>query len=187
MTLRWCWVIVVLLANVPLFVSARDAPAAPTTDFRVVSESAIYKPSSGEVTFKIVFNQTPDFFTTDSAGRQANSFQYFIVGDQSLSYPSNYDSIIRGEEIHTSINLIPIRNAVPPDYSDPRSGGWGTIRGEVPYTIRGRVLTFTVPLSLITDQGDVSAIDYRLETYQFGELTGVVESDIQLNGIGSPH
>jgi hypothetical protein len=130
------------------------------------------------VTFRIVFDQVPDFFTTDSFGRQADSFQYFIVGNPSLPYPSNYDSIIRGEEIHWTIDLIPIRNAFPPDYSDPRSGGWGTVRGEVPYTLNGSTLTFAAPLSLISNRTDASNISYHLETYAYGGLTSAVDSHI---------
>src|SRR5215467_282001 len=53
-------------------------------DFMFVSQSAVFNPVTQEVLFTIQFNQVPDFFTVDSFGRQANSFQYFIVGDPNL-------------------------------------------------------------------------------------------------------
>lgn len=168
-----------LISLVALLFSPQAA-AAVQRPFIALSESAIYNPATGEVQFKIVFNQKPDFFTTDSEGCRVNSFQYFVVGDSSLPYPSNYDAIIRGEEIHATIDTIRIRNAAPSDLNDPLSGGWGTIRGEVPYTIAGRVLRFLVRLSLITNQSDVQSISYRLETYQFCSLTGFVDSYIRL-------
>src|SRR5206468_8170319 len=100
---------VVLVASLlSLLVWAQGATAAQRS-FAFVSESAKYDAASGEVKVRIVLNQQPDFFTTDLYGRQADSFQYFIVGDAGLPYPSNYDSIIRGGEIQTNSGLLPIR------------------------------------------------------------------------------
>ena len=170
----------VLILTLSTVLICWQGSAAARSQFGVAAQSATYNSSSGEVKFTLVFNQSPDFSTTDAFGRQKNSFQYFVIGDATLPYPSNFDSIIRGEEIHSS-GLIPIRNAVPPDDSDPASGGWGTIRGEVPYTLRGRVLMFSAPLGLISDHVDAGAVAYHLETYEFGVLTGSVDGSVRLH------
>lgn len=100
------------------------------------SEFETFNPNTGLVTFSITFNQVPDFFTVDSFGRAANAFQFYIVGDPTLSYPANYDSIIRGGEIYLG-GGIPIRNGSP-SIADPHAGGWGAIRGIVPFTLTGK-------------------------------------------------
>ncbi len=158
--------------------AAGAVPSAPSVQFGLVSQYAIYSPRTGAVTFRVVFNRAPDFFATDSFGRQADSFQYFIVGNASLPYPQNYDSIIRGEEIHSRISTIPIRNAVPTDASDPGGGGWGTIRGLEPYQLRGATLTFSAPLSVISNRRDAANITYSLQTYVFGGETDNVNGHI---------
>src|SRR5512133_2720845 len=67
------------------------APASAATTFTVSKESARHKCSTSDVTFTVDFSRQPDFVTTDAEGRQADSFQYYIVGDPSLPYPQNYD------------------------------------------------------------------------------------------------
>jgi hypothetical protein len=69
-------------------------------DFIATSQSATDNPASGLVTFSMTFNQTPDFFTIDNFGRAATDFQFDIIGDPTLGYPANFDSIIRGGEIY---------------------------------------------------------------------------------------
>src|SRR5437764_8433854 len=75
--------------------------------FLVISQSAIFKPDTGMVTFNVEFNQSPDFDTVDQFNRQSNSFQYYVIGDPTLPYPMLFDSIIRGPEI--SPEGLPIR------------------------------------------------------------------------------
>ena len=159
---------------------AMPVQAAHAPGFAIVSESATYIPSTGEVSFHIVFSQRPDFFTTDEFNRPANSFQYFIVGDSSLPFPETFDSVIRGDEIRFADGLAAIRNAMPPDDDKLRSGGWGTIRGEVPYSLHGPVLRFSVPLQLISDHAAPGAIAYGLESYEFGGLMHRIEGTIQV-------
>jgi len=135
------------------------------------SQSAIYNRATGRVTFRIVFNRSPDFFTADELGRQADDFQYYVGSDTPV-VPWLYDSIVRGGEIDSS-GLIRIRNnALVPDPA-PGSGGWGTVRAEVPFDLRGPVLRFSAPLSSVTDRTDPDVLPYMLETYQFGFWTGV--------------
>jgi hypothetical protein len=183
---RPLWVIGFLFATLLTLLVCAEGSAATQADsqaqedFGIVTQHAIYRPASGKVTFILVFNRRPDFFTTDEFGRPANSFQYFIVGDESLPFPENFDSIIRGDEIHANSGLIPIRDAFPPDDNDPHSGGWGTVRGEVSFRTHGRVLMFSVPLDLMSDQSGATHVQYHLETYQFGDLIDSVDGSIRI-------
>jgi len=146
-----------------------------TAEFMFLSESAVFESLTGKVQFMVEFNQSPNFSTVDSVGRQANSFQYFILGDSSLPYPAKYDSIIRGDEIDLSGNTLPLRNSVPP-VSDPIAGGWGALRGSVPFNVNGNTLTFSTPLSLISNHSLDGNFAYRLESYEFGALTRFVDN-----------
>lgn len=141
--------------------------------FTFVSESAIYNPINKVVVFRIEFSQAPDFTTRDEIGRLANSFQYFIVGDPKLQYPENFDAIIRGEEISTFD--IPTRNAFPPS-NEPKSGGWGTIRGMAPYRLDGKILTISIQLESISDHSANGHFLYNLEVTEFGGLTNFVHN-----------
>ena len=173
--------IVALVAGLlSLLIAPAGVEAAAPGQFQLESQSASYNAVTGKVTFDAVFNRDPDFLTTDPLGRQADSFQYFVVGDPSLPYPSDYDSIIRGEEIHSTKSVIPIRNAAPPDLADPLASGWGTLRGEVPYSLRGPDLTFSAPLGLITDRVGEQTIDYTLQVYGFGGLSSSVDGHVVL-------
>src|SRR4028119_1995930 len=123
----------------------------------VLSQSAEVNLASNSVLFQIEFNRVPDFFTTDEYDRQADSFQYFMDADGGFPifrgtdiYYSNLESIIRGEEIHLGGD-VRIRNALPPDPDMSSSGGWGSIRGSVPYTFSEHVSPLLAPLHLTRD------------------------------------
>jgi hypothetical protein len=121
--------------------------------------------------FVLVFSQTPDFTTLDSQGRPQDSFQIFIAFNPATPNPANpqsVDVLVRGDEIHIA-NALRIRNARPP-VADPNAGGWGSIRGTVPYHLRTQpngaaVLTFSAPFHLLGITGQFA---WALETYNFG-------------------
>jgi hypothetical protein len=124
--------------------------------------------------FSLHFNETPNFTTLDSNGRPQDSFQIFIAFNPTTANPANppsADVIIRGDEIHIA-NAIRIRDARPP-VADPNAGGWGAIRGTVPYHVRTEpnataVLTFSAAFSLL---GITGQFGWVVETYNFGALT----------------
>jgi hypothetical protein len=155
---------------------APGAAAQAPSPFTALSDSAVYDPATGLVTFTLVFNRAPDFQSSDAFGRQADSFQYFIYGDLSLPYPAYYDAIIRGEELHVFSGGLRVRNSTPPD-PDPAAGGWGSIRGVVPYRLEGNVLTFSVSLSTISDHSSDGRFSYSLQLYQYGGLTQSFERE----------
>jgi hypothetical protein len=157
-----------VLALGGLAVLAPTATAQPTrAGLVVLSHSAVFSPATGQVTFTVTFNRAPDFESVDALGRQADSFQYFIYGDMSLPYPAYYDAIIRGEELHITSPLLRVRDAVGTD-PDPASGGWGPVRGAVPYRLEGNVLTFSTPLALISDHSVDGHFSYDLMTTRYG-------------------
>jgi hypothetical protein len=54
------------------------AVASKPNTLAIRSQSAIYHPTTGRVTFRIVFNRSPDLSIADDLGRQADDFQYFV-------------------------------------------------------------------------------------------------------------
>jgi hypothetical protein len=157
---------------------------APTkhAKFRIVSNSAVFNPINRKVLFTVEFSRIPNFTSIDDFGRQANSFQYYILGEGKQRYSELYDSIIRGEEIHITQTNIRIRNAYPP-VSDPAAGGWGSIRATVPFTLSGNILTFSAPLSTISDH---SSFSYELGSFAFGAQTDFVQGESTVNAVGQP-
>jgi hypothetical protein len=153
---------------------ARADAQAPADQFVVLAESAVFDPATGQVTFTLTFNRPPDFQTVDTFGRQADEFQYYIFGDQTLPYPAYFDSLIRGGEIHLTPGLLRVRNSVGHD-PDPASGGFGTVRGVVPYRLDGNVMTFSASLGLISDHSTDGHFSYLLATAQYGALTQALQ------------
>jgi hypothetical protein len=126
--------------------------------------------SFGAVNFTLQFSRTPDFLSLDQYGRQADAFQFYIATSTNIPVfypPRPYASLIRGGEINYG-NGIVIRNDGPPDDSDPHSGGWGSVRGSVPYTLNTDTLTFSVPADVLNVQGTFA---YSLLLTSFGAAT----------------
>jgi len=84
-------------------------------------------------------------------------------------YPQNFDAIIRGDELTVSGSRgwLPIRRSGPTD-ADPASAGWGPIRTVVPVRLRGSALTFSAPLSTLSDHTTDGRFTYELLTLNFG-------------------
>jgi len=152
----------------------------------VLSQSAEVNLDSNSVLFQIEFNRAPDFFTTDEYDRQADSFQYYINADEGLPVYRGYselESIIRGEEIAVGGN-VGIRNALPPDPDLSSSGGWGSLRGSVPYTLSGNVLSLLVPLQVIGDSD--GKFSYALQWLEYGGGGGWIEAEAEAEAVPEP-
>jgi hypothetical protein len=164
----------VVAAGAAMSFAAMEAHPAQAA-LLINSDSVVANLDSREVFFTIEFNEVPDFFTLGSGGGQADSFQYYIETDGELPVFKNafseLDIIIRGEEIHVGGD-IRIRDALPFGSGGSNSGGWGLLRGSVPYTLNGTVLTFSAPLELIGDSDGL--FSYRLEAYEFGAWNGII-------------
>ncbi len=146
--------------------------------FHIVSDSVDFDSEKRTTTFDVRFSSAPDFYTLDHLGRQKNSFQYFfdrnLTGD--LFAPSPDLTIIRAEEIHVA-NVLRIRDSLGDDPS-PTSGGWGPIRGTVPFTLSGDDVHFIVGWSVLGQTGD--HFRYGLESYEFGTVTDSIARMIPL-------
>ena len=152
----------------------------------VLSQSAKVNLDSKSVLFQIEFNRTPDFFTTDEYDRQADSFQYYINADGGLPVYRGYselESIIRGEEIPVG-GKVGIRNALPPDPDLSSSGGWGSLRGAVPYTLSGNVLSLIAPLQVIGDSD--GKFSYVLQWLEYGGGGGWIEAEAEAEAVTEP-
>ncbi|MHC5609472.1 MAG: hypothetical protein ACYTXA_00125 [Nostoc sp.] len=157
----------------------------------VESESAVVNLDAKKVLFTINFNKVPNFFTVDKFNRQTNSFQYFIDPHGELpivnasSIYSNFSSIIRGDEIPVAGD-VRIRDVFSVGPSEPNSGGWGKIRGSVPYSLDGTVLKFSTPLQLIGDSDGV--FSYQLLLTDFGSWNGIInESKSIITSVPEPN
>lgn len=121
--------------------------------------------------FVMIFSHRPDFRTLDSQGRPQDSFQIFIAFNPATVNPANpqaVDVLVRGDEIHIA-HAIRIRDARPA-VTDPAAGGWGVIRGSVPFHVAAQpngtsVLSFSAPFALLGITGQFA---WALETYNFG-------------------
>ena len=172
-----------------LVIATTQAAAAPGTAKRsnhdsppqVIAELAVYDSQSGNVEFTVEFDRRPDFRSVDEFGRPADSFQYFIVGDETLGFPERFDAIIRGGELQRKSRLLPIRRAAPAD-SAPEAGGWGATRAIVPYELHGRTLTFSVALDDLSDHSTDGSFSYILETYNDGSLVESIENESVVPG-----
>jgi hypothetical protein len=70
---------------------------------------------------------------------------------------------------------VRIRNALPPDPDLSSSGGWGSIRGSVPYTLSGNVFSLLVPLELIGDTD--GKFSYQLMWTEYGGAGGHIDAE----------
>jgi hypothetical protein len=168
--------ITVLAVGLGAMLPVSSAAAQATCGLCLRSQSAVFDPDTGQVTFRMVFTKVPDFETRDEFGRPAEGFQYYIVGDRSLPYPRNFDTIIRQEEIGIPDGMLRIRNAYPSD-PDPRSGGWGTIRADIPYQLDRRVLIFSVDLGVVSDHSTDGHFNYELQLGGYGGITQFLRTE----------
>jgi hypothetical protein len=121
--------------------------------------------------FVLHLSGTPDFATLDANGRPKDSFQIFIAFNPATANPQNpqsVDVLVRGDEIHIA-HALRIRDARPP-VADPNAGGWGAIRGTVPFTVHAQpngssLLIFDAPFTTL---GITGKFAWGLITTRFG-------------------
>lgn len=161
----------VLMSAAITGLSGLPAQAALMVDYQSVEVNS----TTQEALFTIGFNEVPDFLSVDEFGAQADSFQYFIDADREFPVPGaeGLDTIIRGEEIHIAGD---VRVRQVSGDGGPNSGGFGPIRGSVPFNLNGSVLTFSTPLQLLGDSD--GQFSYALEWYEFGSFRGRSQSGV---------
>jgi hypothetical protein len=190
MIINDCFKLILAVALSVIF--SLSFPSVGRAEFFAKSWSTVNDSSTQTATFEMTFNKSPDFFATDSEGRQADSFQIytdinpfgpsdFYHADQCM--PGCVKTVIRGEEIHIGSDELPLRRVDPLYVSTPGdgSGGWGPKIGEVPFLLRGETLSFTVPWNMLgTPDGKFY---YRLETFEFGGLEAQGSPGLFTSGI----
>lgn len=131
---------------------------------------------NGIANFAVTFDRTPDFHTLNSAGVQADSFQYYIDLDKSPSFPgpSNIEMVFRGDEIHIH-DAIVIRDVFTLVPTEPYSGGYGPIIGMTDYNLVGNQLSFSVDLDAISSPN--GQFSYALMCTEYGAMTDWVYSN----------
>jgi hypothetical protein len=136
----------------------------------VLASTVTYDEQAQIFDFSITFSGAPDFFTVDSFGRPAVAFQYYIFFNGVHGrLNADSDSLVRGSEIHFAGDLR-IRDGLKGgSSSDPEAGGWGPLRGAVPFALVGPELSFSAPLAIVGDSDGHFA--YRLFTFEFGRTT----------------
>lgn len=120
---------------------------------------------SQNVLFTLQFKEVPNFYVVDEFGRQQDSFQIWAFNDPAETNTFLANSVTRGEEIHLG-GGIPIRN-VSPSSPDPAGGGWGSIRGTVPFVQQGTTVSYIASLNTLGLSGNLP-FTYQVLILSFG-------------------
>jgi hypothetical protein len=161
---------------------ALAAPASADAITPLWYGSWVHSPSA-TATFFVQFDRAPDLLTMDAFERQADSFQYWTDSEAPDAIGRTF-AALRGEipfgtQTVISAREIPFLNQMelvwpqPDSFTGPRDrGGWGSVEGHAAYRLWGdRLLSFTVPLSLLHDADE--HFYYTFETYEYGAWSGV--------------
>jgi len=108
---------------------------------------------NNQIIFNVVFNQVPDFYTTDSAGRQANAFQYYCYVNPPETPETTELVLLSGGYINQT-NMIGVRD----NYAAPRD--WLT------FSIEDETMQFVLPVS--TSGDDDGHFQYMVVFYSYG-------------------
>lgn len=137
--------------------------------------------ASETTTFRIQFDRGIDLFSVDSQNRQADSFQFWVDSVAPNPIERTYDALLGRMPAGTQTviasgrvwetNQLDVIEVLPADSPEPRdAGGWGTISGNVDYTLTdGGLVSFTVPLSLLRDTDGL--FYYEWQCYEYGGLS----------------
>lgn len=135
--------------------------------FSTVFQSATVDESSKTVQFDVLFNESPDFNTTNAQGDDASAFQVFIDPKPAKSGFDYFDtaSLVRGVHLD-GVSDLPVLNV--------KEGSFGDVRGVTTFSVDDAMVRFTVPFEVLgTSDG---RFDYRVESYEFGTLTSMIDS-----------
>ncbi|MEA2736493.1 MAG: hypothetical protein QOE14_2944 [Humisphaera sp.] len=158
--------------------SAAVVRADVADEFHLLDQSCVVDQAAGTATFRLSFDREPHFFLPPGGADQPNGFQIEIDADNNtFDRPIEFadiDSIVRGAEIFAG-DGIPVRDREGDGGSD-HAGGWGPVRGLVPFELEGTTLTFTTGLGTIGDQD--GRFRYRVITTDQGGLTSEVNAAI---------
>jgi hypothetical protein len=140
------------------------SPAQGQVTLEALSYDSFVNLGARTITFELMWNRPPDFFTLDSVGRQADAFAYYFDTrpgvDALLTFfgdgpPGGVQSRIWTLDIPSN-GMLSVMGPQP---------------GAVPYTLNGSDLSFTVPFQMLGEED--GQFSYRFELYEYGGWTGV--------------
>jgi len=162
----------IIIASV-IFASASVARAQDS--FQLAGHSVEVDNTAETATFRLTFNREPVFFVSE--GTATDAFQVEIDADStSFEQPlvfETIDAVVRGAEISQADGL-PVRDREGD--GGENAGGWGPVRGFVPFDLDGATLTFTTGLDLIGD--DDGKFRYRIIAIDDGSVTSEVTAAV---------
>ena len=165
----------VAVVLIMVFGMAADARAAAITLEQVVVVPSL---STQSACFTLTFNSPPDFESTDSAGRRATSFQFYVntaewVQDLRPFYDAHF-----GYRSNNGLHLVRSSDTAPYEvtvldiglfpYDGP--GGWGPVAWTAPLAQSGELVSFTLPLAQL--DAVFGTFYYRVEAYEYGGWNG---------------
>jgi hypothetical protein len=160
-------------ASVVFFADASVARAQEA--FELAGHSVEVDNTADTATFRLTFSRAPVFFVAE--GTATDAFQVEIDADgTSFEQPlvfETIDAVVRGAEISEADGL-PVRDREGD--GGEGSGGWGEVRGFVPFDLDGETITFTTGLDLIGD--DDGKFRYRINVIDDGSITTEVTAAI---------
>lgn len=170
-----CPLVILFVVCAAWIAPAHAATVKPDRSFEIIKQAVHSDVSKRCVTFDLTFSRPPDFFSVDKFGRPANSFQYEIKPSANWESPgdSQVETVIRGDEIRVA-HKVRVRTALGDPDPDPVSGGWGDVRGAVPYSLHGNSLSFDVGFDVLKETDGVFA--YSLFTTEFGQTRSLVDA-----------
>jgi len=119
------------------------------------------QPENQAASFGIYFNAPPppDFVTTDSVGRLATSFQFYVAEQLFTSIFASQYLIRKVDDSFPGYVNIVKRD------SSGGNNGWGSLTGTAPFVQDGRFVGFAVPLTLLATDDNFY---WMLDTFTFG-------------------
>jgi hypothetical protein len=145
--------------------------AAPAHALTIVSHYEGYVASSQTFEFVITFSAPPDFNTVDGLGRRKDDFQYWITWDLhplDPLYPWIHPNVLVRLSTQEP-GSIAVCNASGGSSDPDCTGGWGSRRGTVPFSLTGSVITFVLPRDVLGDPDGV--FQYFLGVSSYGGFT----------------
>jgi hypothetical protein len=144
-----------MLKRILLLIGLLSGLAHAGADFRFISEKTTIDHITNRILFEAVFTLEPDFFTTDSVGRQKHSFQYYLQ----INPPSNPDDqnlvLLRGRDIVTT-GMIGVSDNYAPSHDF------------LPYSLIGNKLTFSSSISVLCDND--GNFQYLCALFEYGGI-----------------
>lgn len=140
------------------------ASAQGQATLEALSYDSVVNVDARSITFELLLNRPPDFFTLDSVGRQADAFAYYFDTRPGVNAlltffgegpPGGVQSRIWTLDIPVS-GMLSVMGPQP---------------GTVPYTLNGSELSFTVPFQMLGEED--GRFSYRFELYEYGGWTGI--------------